>query len=74
MFDPVILFQDFSEPGVGPAIPAGGAPTTALTFLGWLFLLVSTLSMTVWVIWCFRRVLTLPREEAPPPPPPGFGP
>ena len=45
-----------------------------LTMGGLVVLLVSTLSVTGLVIWCFYRVLTLPPDEPPPPPPPGFGP
>ncbi len=30
---------------------------------GWFFLLTSCLSVTGLVIWCFYRVLSLPRDE-----------
>ncbi len=30
---------------------------------GWFFLLTSCLSVTGLVVWCFYRVLTLPRDE-----------
>ena len=47
---------------------------TELDALGWIFLLASTLSMTVLTIWCFYRVLKLPPDEPPPEPPAGLGP
>lgn len=38
---------------------------TGLTALGWIFMLVSTVSVTVLVIWCFRRVLGAPPDGGP---------
>lgn len=35
-----------------------------MNILGWIFLLTSTLSMTVLVLWCYARVLSAPK---PPP-------
>ena len=43
-------------------MPLGDAPTTKpavpLSALGWLFMLSSTISMTVLTLWCFARVLS----------------
>jgi hypothetical protein len=36
----------------------------ALTPLGWTFLIVSVTFVTVLVVWCYGRVLSLPRAEA----------
>jgi hypothetical protein len=30
---------------------------------GWIFMLLSVGSVTALVIWCFRRVLSLPRSD-----------
>lgn len=38
---------------------------TELTPLGWIFMLVSTVSVTVLVIWCFRSVLSAPSDDGP---------
>lgn len=35
-----------------------------LTALGWMFMLVSTLSVTALIFYCFKRVLTAPDEPA----------
>lgn len=33
-----------------------------MTFWGWVFMLTSTLSMTVLTFWCFHKVLSFPDE------------
>lgn len=43
-----------------------------LTLTGWIFMLASTLSVTILTIWCFKEVLTEPGE--PPEPHIGLGP
>ena len=50
---------------------AAAATGTGLTAIGWIFMLVSTLSMTGLTIWCFKQVLAAPDE---PDLPPGLGP
>ena len=42
-----------------------------MTTGGWITMLVSLALVWSFVIWCFRRVLTSPKEEKAPP---GFGP
>jgi hypothetical protein len=44
---------------------------TELSFGGWVFMLVSTISVTWLTYWCFKRVLKGGEE---PPTPPGLGP
>lgn len=44
---------------------------TELTPAGWIFMLVSCISVTWLTYWCFKRVLSQPDE---PDLPPGLGP
>ena len=39
--------------------------TSEITAIGWIFLLVSTLSVTGVTIWCFKRVLANPGDKPP---------
>ena len=34
--------------------------TYELTAAGWIFMLVSCISMVIWTAWCYWRVLTAP--------------
>lgn len=45
-----------------------------LTVSGWIFMLTSTIGVTVLTAWCFWRVLRLPPDDVGEGPPAGLGP